>query len=258
MHFYLYDKSVTERKYEGTLTKIENRLIELGINGHTEKMSVLKSTPALIRDSIDRGANTVVVVGNDETFLDVVEVIGNFPKAVLGFIPLEEHTKVGPLLGIPPYEAACDVLSMRIIEHMDLGVINDEHYFLGSLEMPAQAELEFEGPYTVKTKSNTNHLAITNLGRMFSGDEELVRNATDGHMEAIVVKQEKRGLFRRGEVATSESVIPFTNTRVLSASTDEVKAVADSRKSYSTPMNIRVAPKKLRVIVGKSRQIARS
>lgn len=255
MHFYLYDKSVSERKYEGTLSKIENRLIELGINGHTEKISVLKSTPALIRDSIDRGANTIVVVGDDTTFLDVVEVIGNFPKAVLGFIPLSENTKLGPILGIPAFDAACDVLSMRIIQQLDLGVINDEHYFLGSLEMPARAELAFKGPYTVKTTSKDHHLAITNLGRIFSDDEIMVRNVTDGHMEAIVVKQEKKGLFRRGDQVTSESIIPFVNTRVISASDTEQKAVADQRKTYKTPMDIRVAPKKLRVIVGKNRQV---
>jgi len=256
MHYYLYDKYLSDKKYEGTLTRIEHRLIELGVNGHIERMSVLKSIPRLISESIERGANTIVVAGSDETLLEVIEIIGKFGNAVLGFIPMSEDSRLAKIFGIPPFEGACDVLSRRIIESVDLGVVNSKHFFLGSLDMPAKAELEFKGPYRVKTKSSDHHLAITNLGRIFSDEEPFLSIGTDGLLEAIVVKTEKRGLFKRSYTPMKESVIPFEKTRVVSADDNGLQAIADNKRTFETPFTVKIAKGALKMIVGKGRQIS--
>ena len=49
MYFYFYDTFVSDKKNEQLLGKIENRLIELGINGRTEKLTVLKNMKELER-----------------------------------------------------------------------------------------------------------------------------------------------------------------------------------------------------------------
>jgi len=256
MHYYLYDKGLSNKKFEGTLTKIEQRLIELGINGHIEKLSVLKSIPNLIQESILRGANTIVVVGSDATLLQVVESIGNFKQAVLGFIPMDENSRLAPLFGIPLYEDACDVLSMRITERIDLGVVNDNFFFLGSLEIPPEAQIEYEGPYTVQTKTREEHLSITNLGRVFVDEEAAPSSVTDAQLEACVVREVKRGLFRRSEGSELDGThIPFTHARIISPHMKESQVKADQVKSYPTPIDVRIAPGQLKLIVGKARQI---
>ena len=62
MYFYFYDTFVSDKKNEQLLGKIENRLIELGINGRTEKLTVLKNMKELIEDAIKKGAHTIVAV----------------------------------------------------------------------------------------------------------------------------------------------------------------------------------------------------
>jgi len=87
MYYYIYDNYLTDKKYEKELDKIKTRLLDLEIQGKHEKLTLLKSIDELVKDEIKRGATTVVAVGNDKTFLKLVDVIAQ-SGVTLGLIPV--------------------------------------------------------------------------------------------------------------------------------------------------------------------------
>ena len=95
MYFYIYDTYLADRKYEKVLDRIKTRLLDLDIQGKHEKLTLLKNIDELVEDEVRRGANTIIVVGNDKTFLKVVDAaVKN--KVLLGLIPVGEgNDKIG-------------------------------------------------------------------------------------------------------------------------------------------------------------------
>lgn len=73
MYFYLYDSFVAEKKYERTIALIESRLVDIGISGKVGRMTPFTNPRNLIRDEIRCGAKTIVIVGNDETIVKVLD-----------------------------------------------------------------------------------------------------------------------------------------------------------------------------------------
>ena len=137
MYFYLYDAFLRDKKYERTLAKIEGRLLELNILGKSEKLTLLKSMRDVVKNAIKRGAETIVVVGDDQTVSKIMTYVAD-EDIILGIIPIGHNTQLASSLGIPQGIAACDILSSRIVERIDLGKANDA-FFVSYLELsPSQ------------------------------------------------------------------------------------------------------------------------
>lgn len=249
MYGYVYDAFLRERKYDTILAKIEGRLLELGIQGRSEKLTILKSIKDLAEACIRRGADTLVVVGDDQTVSKIISIIADH-DVILGIIPMGEHNRVAQYLGIPSGLAACDVLSTRIVERVDLGKANDT-YFLSFLDVAAGSELFVDcGDFTVETGKQPQTLSVYNFG----GQGHSPR---DGKLEAVMrpVQQgeaKKGGLFRKAH-EVDETIISLTKARIKSFA-GSLPAHADGQTVVKTPIALSVEPKKMRVIVGKNRQ----
>src|SRR5688572_24564667 len=133
MYYYLYDSFLADRKYERVLAAVETRLTDLGISGKIGRLTPFTNAKGLIRDEVRRGVQTIVVVGNDETVAKVVSGIDE-AKLTLGFIPIGTPTSIARSLGIPEGAEACDVLSKRVTQKIDLGSVNG-HLFLSQVRM---------------------------------------------------------------------------------------------------------------------------
>lgn len=248
MYLYLYDSFLAAKKFEGVVTRIENRLIDLGINGRVEKLSLLKNAQELLLDGIKEGAKTIVAVGNDATFRRVFSIIASHPVA-LGYIPIGQQP-IARILGIPPDEKACDVLSKRIIEKVDLGRVNDQYFFL-SLEVP-KAEgvvLECNGSFRVMPRRYGERIQICNFGHVISGRIDALHNPRDGRFEAVFQSAERKGFRKREKL---DSVFSVRRLRIRSDARD-VSLVADGDRRISTPATVEVVPNRLKLIVGKNR-----
>ncbi len=244
MYAYIFDGFLQERKYVHDIAQIENRLVTLGIQGRTEKMTILKNIQDAARQAIKRGAETLVVIGNDETVTKVLPQIID-TTVTLGFIPLGPHQSIAHILGIPTGVAACDALSRRIVRNIDMGKANDA-YFLFSMVAPATVTVEC-GKYSITSLDPNGSMTFTNFPA--SGVKSV---PDDGVLELIVAPGEERkawGGLRRGNAS---SVFSITSAKLITADAPAT-VILDGQVAIKTPITLEVARKKLAVIVGKDR-----
>jgi diacylglycerol kinase family enzyme len=253
MYFYFYDKLTQEKKYEPLLVKVETRLIDLGLNGRVEKLSIFKNAREIIRDAIKKGAKTIIAVGDDKTFATVVNMVAT-QNVTLGFIPIEPGV-FSRLLGIPAGEEACDVLSKRLYTTIDLGCIQD-FYFVGAVqaETRAPATLHCDDAYTITAPAYTRML-LSNVGDVF-GDVVTAEHATDGALNIhLATPMQSSGFFHRRVAPAADSMVRVRKIEVSSHDT-ELTLTADQHTSFHTPCTITIAPQALKLIVGRDRKLA--
>lgn len=249
MYVYLYDSFVTERKYQAQLARRETRIAQLGLRGRIEKLSILKNVEGIVRDARRQGADTLVVVGNDRTVLKVVSDVAK-ARLTLGLLPVGQEQRCAELFGIPAGEAACEVLSRRVIRSLDLGRVNSA-YFLFSLEVPeAQAQLECDNEYVVSPLSAKSSITINNCARIGA-----IGNPQDGVLEAVVTEPTRRSFpfFAPPKPSTRGSVFPLRKVKIHSPS-QSLSLLLDGQTVVKTPATVEVAPHMLRVIVGRDRR----
>jgi diacylglycerol kinase family enzyme len=243
MYLYIYDSFLNDKKYTDLLIKIEKRLTDLGIKGKIARLSILKNMKEMITDGVKEGVETVVAIGNAQTFAKVINVVTDL-DVTLGLIPVDNNNEIAKMLGIPPKVMACDVLASRIIKKIDLGKINN-YYFVNTAEIEnGDVTIEYKdfkiSPITEKSKITLHNFAsnITNS------------SPVDGVLEAVITPI-KPGMF--GKKKIEDTVLPFTKIKIGSQAEEQVAILTDEQIIMKTPAEITVAPEKLKVIVGSDR-----
>ncbi len=243
MYCYLYDEFLQENKrYERELLQIENRLTDLGIAGKISRLALFRNAEEMIRDEIDRGVKTVVVLGNDDTVRKLLDVISE-SDITLGIIPIGPKNELARLLGIPQGIAACDVLSARRVEQIDMGTINGRKFITGVHVPNFKAELMCnDGSYRIVATSHAD-LHIDNLAE--------VTNPCDGILEANIRASVKTGWGPFARHRETNSILPF---RFLAIRSEKPIALyADGEEMQGTRFDIGIEPMTLKVIIGKQR-----
>lgn len=251
MYLYLYDSFLNNKKYNRLIAKIETRLTDLGIGGKIFRLSPLRNITELLNDEVRNGIKTVVVVGNDKTFSQIVNLAAQL-NITIGLIPIGPENKIAQILGIPAPEIACDVLAARITEKIDLGKINDT-YFLSNITLSGdQVTLECENKYKV-TPRKQNQIRICNLRPLLAleGGPTKYFNPQDGFLEILIqpIASSFFNIFKKA--FQLNSVIPFKKLTIRSKGS--VPVTTDGQKVLKTPVRIEIVPKKLKIIVGKNR-----
>lgn len=245
MYIYIYDSCMKEKKYNKLLNKIESRLVDLDIKGKILRLNILKDTKRFIQEEIDRGAHTVVVVGNDNTLSSTLE--GTIGQNInLGYIPIDKKSKFAQILGIPYGELACNILSGRIIKKLDIGKINKK-YFLNSIIIENSSEVELKIDNFKIKSSPENKVIIKNLS--FEFDQELKSsNPTDGELEVFI---EKKGKF----FSKNQKHSLFTTEKLsITSENESIPITIDNNQIINTPVKISIAEEKLNIIVGSNRK----
>lgn len=251
MFFYLYDKITLDKKLDGALMQVEHRLIDLGINGRVERMAVFKNMRELIEDAIKREAHTVVAVGNDATFSKALSAVAPFPAVSLGFIPMEENTVFGKLLGIPTGPGACDILSKRLLQQVDLGRLQ-KTFFITSAEvaMHPSVSVECDGLYSISALKPGTSVRVDTIGPVLTQGLGRLARADDGKIEIVLTPATPKGLFSR-KVGETPSVFPVTHVKITAS--ESLTVSVDGEVVGKTPCEIEVIPKGVKLIVGKDR-----
>lgn len=250
MYLYIYDTFLNEKKYWPLLTRIENRLADLEIKGKICHLNILKNMKDLVEEGIKQGVKTVVAVGDDQTFSKIVNIIAENDVA-LGIIPVGE-SKIAQILGIPPGEAACDILAQRLIRKLDLGKINQQ-YFLDSATINHQGvTLHFDN-YQISSACKQAVVSLSNLGFLTSNQsvfQNQISIPNDGLLEAVIAPI--RSGFLKLKRKTRQSVFQFKKIKVTTSG-EPATVTIDQKAVFKTPVEVSIAPQKLKVVVGSKR-----
>lgn len=244
MYSYIYDEFLQDRRYERDLALLETRLTDLGIMGKITRLALFRDGLEVIRDEIRDGAQTIVAVGNDQTLRRAIEAVGD-TRTVLGYVPMNNKSVLANLLGVPTGVAACDVLSARLVQEIDVGEVNGRR-FLHALEIEGQnLVLACDDAFTV-TLSGKVKLEIRNLA---FPDDAGVTDPTDGKFH-VVARQSHFSFFG------SRKETSIFQTKKCHVFTDRhVPMLLDGgEKVQAKEFEIRAIPGRLRLVTGKGRK----
>ena len=250
MYQYIYDKSLGDKRFQKQVSELENRLTDLGIHGRIDRMHPLKSVRESVDDGLKQGVKTVVAVGADDTFRRLLEVVPG-KDLVVGYIPMEQGSFFASALGIPDGLAACDILSARLTETLDIGRVNGQ-YFLTDVSFDASdVTLECEDRFRVKLVRG-GRVSICNIASMGREDTRHLADPKDGYLDAVIAPAAERGFFRKERL--EQSVLQLR--RVVARSPKAFSIFADGRELMSQTAEMDVAEKRIKVIIGKGRLFA--
>ena len=246
MYLYIYDSFLNDKKYSDLLIKIEKRITDLGIKGKVARLSVLKNMKELIMDGVKEGVQTVVAIGNNQTFAKVINVVADL-DVTLGLIPVDNDNSIAKTLGIPPKVLACDILASRIIKKIDLGKINN-YYFINTAEIVnGDVVIEYNN-FKVQPITRQNKITLYNFAT--NENARVVSNPVDGILEAVITPI-KSTIFGKKNIAGT--VLPFTKIKIGSNADEQISILTDEQIIMKTPAEISVVPQKLKIIVGSER-----
>lgn len=262
MFFYLYDSFVLEKKHEGTLTRIENRIIELGINGRVEKLTALRNMKELLEDAVKQEAHTIVIVGDDVTFVKAVNILATH-KVAIGYVPFGEESVLAKLFGISDTFEACNILSRRITKQVDLAKAN-QNYFLtaATINQANGLTINCNDEFTVSFPKHNVSIQIENLGDVFGDsfkpgfDVNQVLPAQKKQLVLTMSEQIKRSrLFSSPKVGAQHVTRLPIRKAVFNHEQDPIALQLDGGTIIKTPVTITLKQKQIKIIVGKQRLI---
>ncbi len=270
MYFYLYDSFLQNAKYSKELDRMETRLMDMGIGGKIGRLSLLKNAKELVREVLKKGAQNIICVGNDHTLVSVFDVVAE-QNATLGYIPVEgEGThRLAGMIGMPFGEASCEILSKRMIAHVDYGRINETPFLFYVEAEKNEVVIQSGKGYKIIPLEKKSRVLICNCD--YLPELQLQKkdglSLTSGVLYALVTPVAAPptflgGLFKNKHLQKKtfvNTIIPFsemTLTSNVSEKDEEIALTIDERKVIKTPAKISVVPAGLKLIVGKNRQLS--
>lgn len=238
MHIYIFDEFLSANKYQKVVAAIETRITDLGLQGKNRHVGTLKSLASIVSDELRTTPTTIVAVGNDKTFSQVLNTVKHAPVA-LGYIPIgTKQVDLARFLGIENEEQACTTLSARLIEQLTPALCNRTGLFLHHATIPTKETLmEIDGNYTLNLMPGG---VVT-----FYPHNQRSHNTLDVHIDI-----EPRSLFRSGEVSKSR----ISAKTVILNNTNDAPITLDGAITEKTPAEISMAPFSVQLVVGKKRQ----
>ncbi|MFZ2803871.1 MAG: hypothetical protein WA001_01485 [Patescibacteria group bacterium] len=248
---FIYDDIVNDRKYERELAAIELRLTSLDIQGRVARLSLFRSAKDLVESMVGHGVTTLVIFGNDRSLDKMMWFLPDM-NVTVGYVPIAGPSDVASLLGIPIGVAACDVLSARLVETVDMGRI-DDRYFLTEISITGStAAVDIEGRYRVSSL-HRGTISIRNLGRVHA-EGQPQSDAKDGMLEVVIASGPEAVSRKRHAVEPAETRILIRSGEIISA--DPVDVRVDDHVLNGFHFSLGVAPSKLKFITGRSRKLA--
>lgn len=252
MYVYLYDEFLQQRKHDSTIKEIETRLTDYGIAGKIIRLQNFANPGSIIEEEIRRGAETVVIVGNDETFGKVLSSSAS-KEVTFGFLPVGDDNSIAEVLGIPVGSEACDTLSRRRKMNLDIGWFNNR-YFINQLHIPpSDLVIKYDEQFTVSPTKGKLEMAVCNLQPFYWKDkkEKVEVHPQDGKLEAFLRPVVEGGFFR-GDKYEDVSIFPFEEMVIEGDEPFEV--IADGKSSKEVRVTIRLAKNRINMVVGKDRK----
>jgi YegS/Rv2252/BmrU family lipid kinase len=271
------------------LPRVEAALHGLGLAHVTHRTTDLAHGRELARAGADAG-ETIVTLSGDGLAGAVAGALAGRDGAVLGVLPGGRGNDLARVLGIPldDLDAACAVLRDGVERPLDLGLLGDDHPFVGIASLgfdsecnrianqapswlgkavyaysalraiaawrPARFELELDG---APARTFTGYSVAFANSKAFGGGMYLAPDAEldDGLLDVVIINQVSKLRY----VSQLPKVFQGTHVRnaeveVLRARTVTVRAdrpftiYADGDPQVDVPATVSVLPRALRVL----------
>ncbi|MFH1822143.1 MAG: diacylglycerol kinase family protein, partial [Patescibacteria group bacterium] len=202
MHIYIYDNYVNNKKYDAVIAQVETRITDLGLNGKIIRLGLMKNIFTTVENEIKYGAKTITAVGNNKTFNQVINAVLNTEiknsmeiNIPIGFIPIgQENNSIAEGLGIKEGEEACDALSARRIEQLDVAKANHV-FFLSQATISSQSTiLEIAKNYSIEIL-DPGEINIINLSTAKIISDKIKSNPQDGILELHIRTKKPKKLI---------------------------------------------------------------
>lgn len=254
-YLYLYDNYLKERPFQPIISIIETRLGDFEIVGKIVRLSTFTNPRVLVEDEMRHGVKNVVIVGNDDTLARILTRAADL-EVTFGFLPIgQKKNYLAKILGIPLNEKSVEVLAARKVEKIDFGIINRNRFFLSYLYIPgARVKIACDRSFTVSPGRDKFEIAVANLLPPPFESDKFVLQPQDGQME-VYFQPAERGLLSKlvkGKGDKITSMFPFQH--LLITSDKVITVLADGKETQEAAVEIEVAKKKLKMVVGKGRQ----
>ncbi|MDA3839953.1 MAG: hypothetical protein PF572_02585 [Patescibacteria group bacterium] len=247
MNIFIYDSFLSEKKYSNTLSKIETRITDLGLNGKIIRLSLLKNVVGSIDNEIKMGAKTLIAVGNNHTLNKILNSVctSDHPDALkipIFIIPVgKENNEISLNLGVSNFLNACEILSSRRIEELNMVKANNL-YFLSQASINTMGtKVEIDENYTIEI-IDQGSVIINNLNL---SNKELPDNTVclpnDNKIELFIKSKKEKKV---------KSVFIFDQIIIENKNKN---LVLDKSFEVQTPVLIKISEKKVKLIVGKGR-----
>lgn len=246
MNTFIYDSFLNHKKYDRLLARLETRITDLGLNGKICRLSFMRNIHDTVTNELRRGAKTFIAVGNNKTVNQIINSLAG-SSAAFGIIPIgEENNDLAKALGIGSVEAACDVLSARLLARLDLGLANNT-YFLGNAAIENHnTVVDMNKSYTIEAKNN-GLIYVFNLPKTSVRLPSKIKLRPDDGVLELVISGQSRGFLKH---QADNSVFKIKKVTV---SNPKTQLILDGSVAINTPAEITVTSKCLNVIVGKER-----
>lgn len=281
MYYYVINPAAGKGAINSLQEKLRLRLRELGIDGEFAKTTGPGDATKMVRAAIDKGYNTVVIVGGDGTVNEAVNGVTKDTVAV-GIIPIGASNMLAHRLGITSWHQACEVLAARRLT--DYGLIAaGQKYFLSTLTLGFETDLDKQvetTPHTGLRGRMGQFVQAMGHARDYDAfecritiDENLqltapifslsVTNrkfedplADNRLMVTMVDKPDRKQLtsylwnvLKKDYI--DEGISRFSAKRVVIETTPETGLMIDGKLSGRTPIAIRLTNKRIRFITEK-------
>lgn len=258
MNIYLYDSFVNQKKHNNTLAQVETRLTDLGLNGKIVRLNLMTSIYETLENEIKNGAKTITAVGNNQILNHVINALArlsavntvNNKDILLGFIPIgKADNTIAPYLGIGQAQQACDVLSARRVEKLDLGQANS-HYFLTQALITSQGTtVKIDKNYSIEIMGQ-GEIGVANLLMSSNSPSNIKSSPQDGLLELFIKTNGTRKFLKHSSHLSNHSVFSFTDLTIIN---NKHQLLIDYTVQIPAPVNIMIAKEKINLIVGKER-----
>jgi len=245
MYGYIYDVFLSKKPYEKDLIKIENSLTDLGLSGHTIRLSLINNVAHAIEDMLKKGIKTIIAVGSDQLFSKIVDQVDKLSGVILGLIPLGSHQQIAKLFGIPEGAEACRTLGARLICPISLGKINNSYFIHSVVIQDERAQINCHNQFTVCATSKEADITIYNLYES--------NNTKANQVFSLVITPAGEKAFMRKSQPLSSTIIKSKDISV--SEPPGIPIVVDGQKIINTPVVLEIVPAKIEVIMGKGRVI---
>ncbi len=241
-YLYIYDQELGHPRFHKVVSRLETRILELGIKGRTVRLTPLKNLREIVAEAVTQGVQTIVAVGSDATLSSAISAcIGS--GVAIGFIPTDSSSSLARILGIPPQDGAVEVLSARIVKAIDVGQVNNSYFIDGvTVSEPESCTVALKG-FSLEC-SRGSSLSISNIGFSSLPKGSPLFDPTDGRLNLTVTPPRGRGQVTH---------LSIQSATVTASGDSGGSLLLDGVVTQKTPGKISVLHGALRVIVGADR-----
>lgn len=289
MYYYIVNPAAGGAKINKIQDRLKDRLKRLNIMGEFVKSTGADDVAKLARLGVERGYKTIVAVGGDGTINEVMNAILDYDKVALGIIPTGTTNDLADAMGIKDWFSATSILASRKIEEVDLGIVGDR-FFVTSVSIgfdpkiadfkrlsrgnaidkvkygfgvfkeattfkPLNTRIKFDNNYEVEADCFNVIVSNAQFFPLISANPVPNDNLLD---TVVITKIPNSKIIRYGYLSDPSKIdLPkisvFHSKKIEISSKNPCDVAADGQIIAKTPVEIRMADKKLRVIVSRKR-----